>query len=147
MVPALHRFPRNEFLSLGDPLLHGFDTARNSALQLLVSHGKKFPYPKWEDDMKRIALRTAAVLGLILLASMWMDVRSTKADPQSNTFGSPCVSYVPQSWGEYKGGSYQTGLAFQDGKGTLRFVTNMPCDGTPLPVLEIRRSAATNNNN
>ena len=88
-----------------------------------------------------------AVLGLILLASMWMDVRRTKADPQSNTFGAPCVSYVPQAWGEYKGGSYQTRLAFQDGKGTMRFVTNMPCDGTPLPVLEIRRSAATNNNN
>jgi hypothetical protein len=97
--------------------------------------------------MKRIALRAAAVLGLILLASMCMAVRSTKADPQISTFGSPCVSYVPQAWGENKGGSYQTGLAFQDGKGTLRFVTNMPCDGTPLPVLEIRRSAANNNNN
>jgi hypothetical protein len=97
--------------------------------------------------MIRITLRAVGVIALVLLASMWLDVRHTKADPQISSFGSTCVSNVPQAWGEYKGGSYQTGLAFQDGKGTLRFVTNMPCDSTPIPVLEIRRSAGSGNNN
>jgi hypothetical protein len=94
--------------------------------------------------MRRKVTRIVAVAVLMMLAAS-TDVRSTKAHSQISSFGSTCVSYVPQSWGEYKGGSYQTGLAFEDGKGTLRFVTNMPCDGTPLPVLEIRRSSPNNN--
>jgi hypothetical protein len=95
--------------------------------------------------MKRMAMRVLAAVGFVVTAMAWLDVRSTKADPQMSSFGSSCVSYVPQTWGEYKGGTYQTGLAFQDSKGTLRFVTNVPCEGTPIPVLEIRRSAGNGN--
>jgi hypothetical protein len=55
------------------------------------------------------------------------------------------VSYVPATWGEFKGGNQQSGLAFQDRDGTLRFVTNLPCDVTLQPALEIRRTAPNTN--
>jgi hypothetical protein len=47
--------------------------------------------------------------------------------------------------GRIQGGNQQSGLAFQDHAGTLRFVTNLPCDSTPQPALEIRRTAPTTN--
>jgi hypothetical protein len=58
--------------------------------------------------------------------------------------GSQCVASVPRAWGDYKGGSAQSGLAFQDSAGTLRFVTNLPCGSTPTVALEIRRTGNTN---
>ncbi len=59
----------------------------------------------------------------------------------------PCVAVVPQTWGEYKGGSAY-GLAFQDHEGVLRFVPHPPCGGSltrekPIPAiaeLEIQRN-------
>ena len=51
-----------------------------------------------------------------------------------------CVGQIPSSWGEFKGGSEQSGFAFQDSAGTLRFVTNVPCGGTPEVALEIHRT-------
>jgi len=71
-------------------------------------------------------------------------LRITKANSQT-TYGYTCVSYVPLEWGEFKGGNQQSGLAFQDRAGTLRFVTNLPCDATAQPALEIRRTAAKQN--
>lgn len=52
-----------------------------------------------------------------------------------------CVSVVPRSWGEYRGGSNQAGLAFEASDGTLRFVTNLPCGAAPVIALEVRRTA------
>lgn len=89
--------------------------------------------------------RVAAIFVLALFAAC-LTTRSTNADPQGLSYGSTCVSYVPQAWGEFKGGSSQSGLAFQDSKGTIRFVTNATCDGTPVPALEIRRTAANASN-
>jgi hypothetical protein len=98
--------------------------------------------------MKRLALSTVVVVALILAASIRLDLGSTKANAQLTSFGSAaCVSQIPQAWGEFKGGSYQAGLAFQDSKGTLRFVTNVPCGNTPIPVLEIHRTTGSGNNN
>jgi hypothetical protein len=57
---------------------------------------------------------------------------------------SQCISIVPKAWGEYRGGSAQSGLSFEDSSGTLRFVTNLPCGAVPIVVLEIRRSANYN---
>lgn len=37
-----------------------------------------------------------------------------------------CVTVVPKSWGEFKGGS-EFGLAFEDEKGVLRFVLHPGC--------------------
>jgi hypothetical protein len=51
-----------------------------------------------------------------------------------------CVSTVPRSWGVYRGGSNQAGLAFEASDGTLRFVTNLPCGAVPVIALEVRRT-------
>jgi hypothetical protein len=51
-----------------------------------------------------------------------------------------CVARVPRAWGEYKGGSAQSGLAFQAQDGTLRFVTNLPCGAQPIIALKIVRT-------
>ena len=94
--------------------------------------------------MKRIALKFFVLTLLVLLLSTALDLRTTKADSQT-TYGYTCVSYIPAEWGEFKGGNQQSGLAFQDRTGTLRFVTNLPCDRTPQPALEIRRTAPQSN--
>jgi hypothetical protein len=57
---------------------------------------------------------------------------------------SQCVSIVPKAWGQYRGGSAQSGLSFEDSNGTLRFVTNLPCGSVPIVALEIRRSGNYN---
>jgi hypothetical protein len=59
---------------------------------------------------------------------------------------SQCVSTVPRSWGQYRGGSSQAGLAFEASDGTLRFVTNLPCGATPIIALEVRRTPAAGGN-
>jgi hypothetical protein len=46
----------------------------------------------------------------------------------------------------FKGASTQSGLAFEDSAGTLRFLTNIPCDGAPVVALEIRRTATPPSN-
>jgi hypothetical protein len=52
------------------------------------------------------------------------------------------VAEVPQSWGQFKGGSEQSGIAFEGSHGTLRFVTNFPCNGNvPAVALMVRRGA------
>lgn len=88
---------------------------------------------------------------LILLAAMTLvswrlyaaTARAKEAKPQLWTPG--CIASVPRSWGAYRGGSAQSGLAFEDGSGTLRFLTNIPCDGsTAVVALEIRRTGGPN---
>jgi hypothetical protein len=73
---------------------------------------------------------------------------------ESNTHGSDttqlsadaqCVSTVPRSWGEYRGGSNQAGLTFEASDGTLRFVTNLPCGAVPIITLEVRRTTGSRN--
>jgi hypothetical protein len=59
---------------------------------------------------------------------------------------SQCVSTVPRSWGQYRGGSSQAGLAFEASDGTLRFVTNLPCGAIPIVALEVRRTPAVDGN-
>ena len=90
--------------------------------------------------MTRMLVKFSAAALLVLLISASLDAPSSKANPQT-TYGYTCVSYIPAEWGEFKGGNQQSGLAFQDRTGTLRFVTNLPCDATPQPALEIRRTA------
>lgn len=91
--------------------------------------------------MKKLRLLAVASMALILTAIGQTKPRATAyaAAPQ---FGSTCVTYVPREWGTYRGGSTQTGLAFEDSAGTLRFITNLPCGGAPIVALEVRRSAA-----
>ena len=94
----------------------------------------------------RLAVTTAAIL---IFAVLWIVGSRGRAAaiPAAPQGGSACVSYVPHEWGAYKGGSAQSGLAFEDNAGTLRFVTNLPCGATPIVALEIRRPAAKSANN
>jgi hypothetical protein len=94
--------------------------------------------------VKRIALKFFVLTLLVLFLSTASDLRTTEANSQT-TYGYTCVSYIPAEWGEFKGGNQQSGLAFQDRTGTLRFVTNLPCDATAQPALEIRRTAPKQN--
>lgn len=86
---------------------------------------------------------------LVLIAASAKTTASTHADARSAATPiavasvpqiSQCVSTIPKAWGDYRGGSAQSGLAFEDANGTLRFITNLPCGAVPNVALEIRRS-------
>ena len=89
-------------------------------------------------------LRVFAVASVVLVfAALWVTrVRAKPHTAVEAQLNGPCVSFVPREWGLYRGGSAQTGLAFEDTTGTLRFVTNLPCGATPVVVLEVRRPTA-----
>ncbi len=110
-----------------------------------------------KDLIGKIAITTRAILGCATLAlragkphstPAWnLPSRSlTKPGPMNTNarpFGdSQCVSTIPRSWGQYRGGSSQAGLAFEASDGTLRFVTNLPCGSTPIIALEVLRTPA-----
>jgi hypothetical protein len=57
-----------------------------------------------------------------------------------------CVSAVPRAWGDFKGGSAQSGLAFQASDGTLRFLTNLPCGSQAVVALKIVRTGGGSSN-
>ena len=91
-------------------------------------------------------LSKASTFAIIaLLALIACRLYTTKAAPQPAQFWTPgCVATIPKAWGQFKGGDAQSGLAFEDNTGTLRFFTNIPCGGTPLVALEVRRSDTSN---
>jgi len=74
---------------------------------------------------KMVIVAMAAACGWL-----YMYTKETKAVPRLG-FGQPaCVTCLPREWGEYKGGSQQSGLVFRDSAGTLQFFANIPC-GNP----------------
>jgi hypothetical protein len=91
--------------------------------------------------MKNLGRKVIAVglVGAALISVRIYAATAKKPEPQQWTPG--CVAAVPKSWGVFRGGSAQSGLAFEDGTGTLRFLTSIPCGGTPTVTLEIRRTA------
>jgi hypothetical protein len=93
-------------------------------------------------------IRTIMVVALVILGAL-VSLKIYAAAPEKpvpQVWTPGCVASVPKSWGAYKGGSAQSGLAFEDSAGTLRFLTNIPCDGTPAVALEIRRTAPNSSN-
>jgi hypothetical protein len=92
--------------------------------------------------MNKTVLRTGVAALLMFLGFTWGRGRQLSAEPQAGSGQAACVSYVPRAWGQYRGGSQQSGLAFEEASGTLRFITNVPCDGTPQVALELRRTPA-----
>jgi hypothetical protein len=90
--------------------------------------------------MKKTGMRVLGAAIAILLGTAWLHEREVKAGAQLGIGQPMCVSYVPRAWGPYRGGSQQSGPAFEDSAGTLRFVTSLPCQGTPEVSLEIRRT-------
>jgi len=81
---------------------------------------------------------------VLLGVSQWFLVRKLAAKPQI-VYGQPtCTTYVPPSWGEYKGSSEHYGIVFQDSSGTLRFVINVPCQTVPQIALQVVRGNPPN---
>jgi hypothetical protein len=81
------------------------------------------------------------------IASHFIGARANAAaKPLAVQFGSDaqCTSKVPRAWGDFKGGSAQSGLAFQAPDGTLRFITNVPCGTEPNVALKIIRTGNAN---
>jgi hypothetical protein len=93
---------------------------------------------------KRNAKIVIVVLALVAFAS-WRLYGAVPRNSQPQLWTPGCVASVPRSWGVFKGASAQSGLAFEDSAGTLRFLTNIPCDGAPVVALEIRRTVGTPN--
>lgn len=92
-------------------------------------------------------------VGLVVLAGLIGGVigrmnaanPAVKAEESFKGVGN-CVTVVPATWGEFKGGS-EYGLAFEDDKGVVRFVQHPSCGSLNSPAeppvepidLEIRR--------
>ena len=107
--------------------------------------------------MRSILFRVLMVLAILVAASSWRyalrapstvlaNLASTASErPKSIQFGmgsAYCTAAVPKEWGVYRTGSQQSGLSFEAADGTLRFITNLPCDGsTPQITLQIRRTS------
>jgi hypothetical protein len=94
--------------------------------------------------------KSAVVFMVIVVATTtlvsWKVYAAAPGKPTPQLWNPGCVASVPRAWGTFRGGSAQSGLAFEDSAGTLRFLTNIPCNGTPVVALEIRRTAATGAN-
>jgi hypothetical protein len=88
---------------------------------------------------------TTVVLAIVTLISLRLHAAPTK-NPAPQVFTAGCTVSVPKSWGQYRGASTQSGFAFEDSAGTIRFITSVPCDGTPVVALEIHRSGTNPSN-
>jgi hypothetical protein len=94
-----------------------------------------------KQQLKTIAIATLTLL--VALLSFKVYAASPKPQPQPQVWTPGCVASVPKSWGTFRGASAQSGLAFEDPNGTIRFLTNIPCDGIPSVSLEIHRTTVT----
>lgn len=74
--------------------------------------------------------------GLVFFEAVWRRLQVTCAA----SVDSRLCSVRTEILGRIKGSSTLTGLAFEDGTGTLRFLNNIPCNGIPAVTLEIRRT-------
>jgi hypothetical protein len=92
-------------------------------------------------QLNTIAIATLTLL--VALLSFKVYAASPKLQPQPQVWTPGCIASVPKSWGTFRGASTQSGLAFEDSSGTIRFLTNIPCDGIPSVSLEIHRTAIT----
>jgi hypothetical protein len=86
-------------------------------------------------------LRVALTVAFLALAGT-IGIHELKATPQQ-TLGAPCVVFVPQDWGEFKG-IFKSGLVFEDKVGTLRLIDQMPYsmaggNSVPQATVEVRR--------
>jgi hypothetical protein len=91
---------------------------------------------------RMLMIVASAVLALVSLKIC----AATPKQPAPQVWTPGCVVSVPRAWGVFRGASTQSGLAFEDSAGTLRFLTNMPCNGTPVVSLEVRRTAGNGEN-
>lgn len=90
----------------------------------------------------------AAIIFLAGSTAGWMlGLHLGKAVPPvyaqgSNTIDSGCTSFIPESWGSFRGTSTH-GFVFEDRQGTIRVIQHPPCGssgGSPrLDMLIMRR--------
>jgi hypothetical protein len=90
--------------------------------------------------MKKQLKAIAVVLIVAIIALISLKMRAASPKPEPQIFAPGCVASVPKSWGTFRGASTQSGLAFEDASGTIRFLTNIPCQGVPSVSLEIHRT-------
>jgi hypothetical protein len=82
-----------------------------------------------------------AITGAVIASGFhaFQQTTAVHAQDQFTTFAG-CVSGVPKSWGDFMGAS-SYGLAFEDDKGTVRFVQHPVCgnaqyeNSAPVPSL------------
>jgi hypothetical protein len=99
---------------------------------------------KMKSQLKTIAIAALTAATVLLSVKLYATPNPPKPQPLNPQVWTPgCVASVPKSWGTFRGASTQSGLAFEDGAGTIRFLTNIPCDGIPSVSLEIHRTAVT----
>jgi hypothetical protein len=91
-----------------------------------------------------MVMMVAVIVAIVALVSLKVYAATPRKPAQ--VWNPGCVASVPRAWGTFRGGSAQSGLAFEDSAGTLRFLTNIPCDGTPVVALEIRRTPGNSSN-
>ena len=92
-----------------------------------------------KSQLKTIAIATLTIATGLLSFKLYAATPNPPPHPQLWTPG--CVANIPRAWGTFRGASTQSGLAFEDASGTIRFFTNIPCSGTPTVSLEIHRTA------
>lgn len=83
--------------------------------------------------MKKHIMIALPLVALAAAGFRFLPTRTAAAQGNLENLGT-CVSQVPETRGQFKGGSEQTGIAFEDSHGTIRFVTNFPCNSTVPPV-------------
>ncbi|HEX4380837.1 MAG TPA: hypothetical protein VH022_12420 [Candidatus Acidoferrum sp.] len=99
-----------------------------------------------KSQLKSLAIATLTIATALLSIKLYAATPNPPqpAQPPPPQVWTPgCIASVPKSWGTFRGASAQSGLAFEDSTGTIRFLTNIPCDGIPSVSLEIHRTAVT----
>ncbi len=81
------------------------------------------------------AIAAAATLGVFVGQASHPRQEVHAEDYQSDRFTgiTNCVTAVPKSWGDFKGGS-SYGLAFQDSSGVVRFILHPSCGSINSPA-------------
>jgi hypothetical protein len=96
-----------------------------------------------KSQLKTIAIATLTTAVALLSFKVYAASPKPVQPPQPQIWTPGCIASVPKTWGTFRGASAQSGLAFEDSSGTIRFLTNIPCDGIPSVSLEIHRTAVT----
>jgi hypothetical protein len=96
---------------------------------------------KMKPQLKTIAIATLAIVTTLLSIKLYAATETPKPpQPTPQVWTPGCIANVPRAWGTFRGASTQSGLAFEDASGTIRFLTNVPCNGTPIPSLTVVRT-------
>ena len=91
-------------------------------------------------QLKAVAIVALTIITALLSFKVYATTPKSPQPPTSQEWTPGCVAGVPKTWRTFRGASAQSGLAFEDASGTIRFLTNVPCNGTPIPSLTVVRT-------